>query len=119
MNNMHKHVKFTSETENNNCFSFLDINIMREKHQLITSLYTKPTFFGVFTRCESFIDDSYKKALVFTLLFRCFSSCSDFTKFHLEIEKLKNGYPSKEMDIHLVSLKCANALSYCTPRNNF
>ena len=104
MNNMHKHMKFTSETENNNCFSFLDINIMREKHQFTTSVYRKPTFSGVFTHYESFIDDSYKKSLIFTLLFRCFSICSDFSKFHLEIKKLRdifkrNGYPSSLIEM--------------------
>ena len=44
-------------------------------------------------------DQTYKKSLIGTLLFRCFSICSDYTSFHLEVENLreilkKNSYPS-------------------------
>ena len=99
MNKQHRCIKFTSENEQNNTFSFLDINITRQNNQLKTSVYRKPTFSGVFTHYESYIDQSYKKSLIFTLLFRCYSLCSDYTLFHLEVEKLreilkKNSYPS-------------------------
>ena len=99
MNKQHRCIKFTSETEQNNTFSFLNINITRQNNQLKTSVYRKPTFSGVFTHYESYIDQSYKKSLIFTLLFRCYSLCSDYTLFHLEVEKLreilkKNSYPS-------------------------
>ena len=45
------------------------------------------------------MDQTYKKSLIDTLLFRCFSICSDYTLFHLEVENLreilkKNSYPS-------------------------
>ena len=48
---------------------------------------------------ESYVDQTYKKLLTDTLLFRCFSVFSDFTLFHLEVENLreilkKNSYPS-------------------------
>ena len=99
MNKQHKCIKFTSETECNNSFSFLDVNIIRHNKQFKTSVYKKPTFSGVFTHYESYLDQSYKKSLIFTLLFRCYSICSDYSLFHLEIEKLreilrKNSYPS-------------------------
>ena len=66
---------------------------------MLTSIYRKPTFSGVFTHYNSFIDDSYKKSLIFTLLFRCYSLCSNYEKFHVEIEFLRdifkrNSYPS-------------------------
>ena len=35
------------------------------------------------------MDQTYKKSLIDTLLFRCFSICSDFTLFHLEVENLR------------------------------
>ena len=77
---------------------------MRNTNLLTTSLYRKLTFSDVFPHFESFIDDSCKKSLIFTLLFCCFSICSDFTKFHLEIEKLRdfskrNGYPSSLIEM--------------------
>ena len=99
MNKQHRCIKFTSETELNNSFSFLDISITRQNNQFKTSVYRKPTFSGVFTHYESFIDQSYKKSLIYTLLSRCYSICSDYTLFHLEVEKIReilknNSYPS-------------------------
>ena len=52
------------------------------------------------------LDQPYKKSLIDTLSFRCFSICSDYTIFHLEVENLretlkKSSYPSgvKEQSI--------------------
>ena len=82
--------KFTSEMEMNNSLSFLDIKIVRENNKFTTSVYRKPTFSGVFTNFESFIPNSYKYALIFTLLHRAFKLCSNFELLHQEIENLKN-----------------------------
>ena len=49
MNKQHKCLKFTSEAENDNSFSFLDIKITHHNQQFKTSVYGKPTFSGVFT----------------------------------------------------------------------
>ena len=99
MNKQHKCLKFTSEAENDNSFSFIDIKITRHNQQFKTSVYRKPTFSGVFTHYESYLDQTYKKSLTDTLLFRCCSICSDYTSFHLEVDNLteilkKNRYPS-------------------------
>ena len=106
MNKQHRCIKFTSETEKNNTFSFLDINITRQNNQLKKSVYRKPTFSGVFTHYESYIDQSYKKSLIFTLLSRCYSVCSDYTIFHLEVEELreilkKNSNPSGIIEVSI------------------
>ena len=90
-------LKFTSEAENDNSFSFLDIKITHHNQQF--NVYRKPTFSGAFTHYESFLDKTYKKSLIHTLLFCCFSICSDYTLFHLEVENLreilkKNSCPS-------------------------
>ena len=105
MNKQHRCIKFTSETEQNNT-SFLDINTTCQNNQLKTSVYRKPTFSGVFTHYESYIDQSYKKSLIFTFLFCCYSLCSDYTLFHLEVEKLreilrKNNYPSSIIELSI------------------
>ena len=78
-------------------FSFLDIKIIHLNQQFKTFVYRKRTFSGVFTHYESYVDQT--KSLFDTLLFRCFSICSDYTSFHLEVENLreilkKNSYPS-------------------------
>ena len=98
LNLQHANIKFTSEIEMNNSLSFLDIKIARDNNKFTTSVYRKPTFSGVFTNFESFIPNSYKYALIFTLLHRAFKLCSNFELFHQEIENLKNifrnnGYP--------------------------
>ena len=53
-------MKFTSETENENSISFLDIKITRDNNKFMTLVYRKPTFSGVFTNFGSVIPKSYK-----------------------------------------------------------
>ena len=89
LNRQHKNIKFTSETENENSISFLDIKITRGNNKFMTSVYRKPTFSGVFTNFGSFIPKSYKYNLRFTLLHRVFKICSNFELFHQKIGKLK------------------------------
>ena len=103
LNRQHKNIKFTSETENENCISFLDIKITRGNNKFMTSVYRKPTFSGVFTNFGSFIPKSHKHNSLFTLLYRAFRLCSNFERFHQEIDKLKtifknNGYPKRFVD---------------------
>ena len=82
MNKQNKCLKFTSETENDNSFSFLDIKITRHNQQFKTSVYRKTTFSDVFKHYKSYLDQSYKKSLTDTLLFRYFPIFSDYTLFH-------------------------------------
>ena len=102
LNCQQPNIKFTSEIEENNCMSFLDIKITRELNSFIF-VYRKPTFSGVFTNFDSFIPLSYKTGLIWSLLCRAFSLCSSFELFHQEILKLKdifkrNGYPTSFID---------------------
>ena len=64
----------------NNTLSFLDIKIVRESNK-VTS--------GLFTNFESFIPNSYKYTLIFTLL-HSFKLCFNHEPFYQEIENLKN-----------------------------
>ena len=89
VNKHHKCLKFTSEAENGNSFSLLDFKITRHNQQFKTSVYRKPTFSGLFTHFKSYVDQTYKKSLIGTLLFHCFLICSDHTSFHLEVENLR------------------------------
>ena len=80
-------------------FSFLDIKITDHNQQFKISVYRKPTFSGVFTHYESYVNQTYKQSSIDTLLFCCFSICSDYTSFHLEVVNLreilkKNSNPS-------------------------
>ena len=103
MNARHKNFKFTFDFEQNNSFSFLDVKITRGSNGFSTSVFRKATFSDVFTNFDSFIFESYKTGLIFTLLFRCFTICSDMQSFHLEVEQLRqifkcNNYPVALID---------------------
>ena len=96
MNTKHPNIKFTSEFEQNDFFSFLDVKITRSNNQLITSVFRKATFSGVFTNFKSFMPVTYKFGLVYTLLHRSFFICSSNEKFHEEIVLLKEVFKKKE-----------------------
>ena len=48
--------------------SFSGVNVIREKDKLITSVYRKPTFNGVYTHFDSFLPDTYKIAMICTIV---------------------------------------------------
>lgn len=103
MNSRHCNMKFTSESETNNSFNFLDVNITRSGDKFETSLYRKPTFSGVYCNYESYLPSEYKVGLVSTLLFRIYHICSSMKNVHCEIENLKsilskNLYPKSIVD---------------------
>ena len=103
MNTRHENLKFTFDFELNNSFSFLDVKITRGSNGFSTSVFGKATLSGVFTNSDSFIFESYKTDLIFTLLSRCFTICSDMQSFHLEVEQLRqifkcNNYPAGLID---------------------
>ena len=67
------------------------------KGRFTTSVYGKPTFTGFM---PILIVSYHPIGLLHTLLYRCFRSCSYWTKFHLELDKLihvfkSNDYPEK------------------------
>ena len=49
MKTKHPNIKFTSEFEENDSFSFLDVKTTRRNNQLVTSVFRKATFSDVFT----------------------------------------------------------------------
>ena len=73
---------------------FLDIKIFRENDKFATSVYRKKTFSGVYSNFKTFIPKTYKIGLIKSLLFRCFSLCSDFIKFHHEIDFIQKQLPA-------------------------
>ena len=90
MNSRHPNIQFTCEEESNNKISFLDISVTRINNKLITSLYRKKTFSGVYLNFNSFLPMDYKKGLIHTLLFRAYNICADYVTLHTEIEFLKS-----------------------------
>ena len=94
----HKNIRFTSETENENSMSLLDIKISRDSNKFTTSVYRKLTFSRVFTNFGSFIPKSYEYNLLFTLLHRTFQTLLKFWIFssgnwQTKSYFWKNGHP--------------------------
>ena len=103
MNGQHPNMNFTSELEEENAIPFLDVHITRINNILVTSVYRKPTFSGVYTNYNSYLPEIYKSGLISTLLYRCYMICSNWFHIDLEIKNiksfmLKNGYPSSMLD---------------------
>ena len=66
--------------------------------KFVTAVYWKPTFSGVYTHFDSFLSPVYKVGMIYTLVYRCFKICSNWTKFNeernfLKHVFLKNGSP--------------------------
>ena len=96
-------MSFTYEVEHDNCLPFLDVLVTREGDSFLTSIYRKPTFSGLYTNFYSYISEKYKTGLLFSLLFRIFTFTVDWSKFHAEVEFLKevfrkNSYPEYFID---------------------
>ena len=102
MNLKHKNVKFTFETEDSNNFSFLDVKITHKNKWLVTSIFRKVKFRGVFTNYPSFIFDTYKKGLDHTFLFRFFEIFSSMETFHAEIELLKSIFKCNNEPLNII-----------------
>ena len=104
LNKQHPNIKFTDEPEKNGSLPFLDVNIQkREEGGFITSIYHKLSYTGLLTNFMSFVPASYKLALVKTLVHRIYNICSNWTKFHVDIDKLthtlqRNKFPRKYID---------------------
>ena len=81
-------ISFTYETESDNKLPFLDILVTRG-NTFSTNVYRKHTFSGLYTNFHSFLPENFKTGLVLTLLFRIYTVCSDWSKIHAEIIKLR------------------------------
>ena len=115
MNSRHDNIDFTHETEVDDRLPFLDVLVSREAARLVTSIYRKPTFSGLYTNFNSFISDKYKTGLIYCLLFRIFTLTVDWAKFHDEVKYLsdvfrKNQYPQHYFD-HCLKIFLNNKLN--------
>ena len=68
MKKWHKTIKFLFETEKDNSFSFLDVQICREKDKFATSAFRKDTFSDVYTNFSSFVALEHNLAYVYPFI---------------------------------------------------
>ena len=100
LSSKHLNVNFFVEKDKDCCLRFLDANIFCENEKFATNVYRKKTFSTLYTNFKSFIPEPYKIGLIKSLLFRFFSWCSDFIKFHHEIDKLKSKKENSYWPMH-------------------
>ena len=98
LNTCHPNMSFSFKQEVNGMLSFLDEEISRQLGKFVTTVYRKPTFNGVYIYFDRFLPTYYKVRMICTLAYWCFKICSDWTRFHEELNflkhvSLKNGYP--------------------------
>ena len=103
LNKCHSNRKFSFEKEKNGKLSFLHVEVSREGNKFTTIVYRKPTFSGVYTHFDSFLSTTCKFSMIHTLVFRCFSICSNWTNIDnksvfLKDIFFKNGYPISFID---------------------
>src|SRR5206468_6002069 len=116
MNSRHANMRFTYETEKDECISFSGVNTTHipsgnnlDGYQ--TSVYRKPTFTSLFTNYNSFTPLTYRLSVFKCLIYRAYHLCSSWSLFHVEISKLRsmllrNAYPSWILDrfsVHIYS----------------
>ena len=94
----HVNMNFSKEVEKDSNLSFLDVSVTKINNEYITSLYRKSTFSGLYLNFKSHVPLVYKKGLIFCLLFRLYSICTNWELIHKEIKELKcllvrNRYP--------------------------
>ena len=79
------------------------------------------TFSGVYTDFKSFLPSKHKFGMLYTLVSRCFTLYSDWTKFHSEIFQ-RNGYLTAFIDKCFMSvghkLTCISTLTLAASGSN-
>ena len=78
-------MSFTIETEQDNKISFLNVNVFHEQGKFITGVYRKPSFSGGYTHFDSFLPDTYKIGMNYTLVNKCIGICSGWSLFHQQL----------------------------------
>ena len=81
----------------------------------------EPTFSGVYTDFKNFLPSKHKFGMLYTLVSRCFTLCSDWTKFHSKTFQ-RDGYLTAFIDKCFMSvghkLTCISKLTLAASGSN-
>ena len=118
-NSLHPALQFTCEGEERGTLPFLDVKVIRELEGIVTSIYRKPTFTGLYTPWDSYSPTKYKINLVRSLSHRARRICSPAVLAAelgtLRSILLRNGYPGHVLDRYL-TLNAPTRDRYIGPR---
>ena len=102
LNSLHPSLRFTVEGEEDGSLPFLEVKVTRTEAGMVTSIYRKPTFTGLYIPWDSYSATIYKTNLVRALTSRILRICSpSVIENELSILRgifLKNGYPGQVLD---------------------
>ena len=98
LNTLHDNIKWTCETEKDNCLAIFDMQIIRTGRGYSTTVYRKPTATDRYIHFTSSQAWKEKASAIRTLKARALEYCSDQTLLaeelnHLLMVFIKNGYP--------------------------
>ena len=108
------------EIENDCKLSFLDIVIdNKTSDSIVTSVFHKATFTGLYTNFNSFTSFSYKIGLVRTLVDRCYKINNTWAGLHKDLERLtcnlmQNAFPRHIIE-RVIQRRINQSLAYAPP----
>ena len=89
LNSQHSNIQFTSEIENNNKLSFLDVLVQKYENNFDTSVFRKKSHTDLGLNFNSFIPHKFKSNYISCFVQRAFKLCSTERAFSTEILYLK------------------------------
>jgi hypothetical protein len=103
MNSINNQIRFTLETEDNNCLNFLDLTLIKQKDCFKFNIYRKPTTTNITIHADSYHPWSQKMAAYNAFVHRLLNIPLDKEDFIKEIDTIKsiaitNGYRSTIID---------------------
>ncbi|KAH9591590.1 Alpha-(1,6)-fucosyltransferase [Schistosoma haematobium] len=108
-NNVHPSINFTSEDEQNDSISFLDVQLKRRADGTLKRGVHRKSAAGQYTHFYSAVPIRYKRNLIKILTHRARMICSEDT-IEEELNNIRNllsmnGYPMKFIDKHMMEKK--------------
>ena len=76
LNSFHPNIKFTYETEVNSKLAFLDVLLLREGQNIITTIYRKVINSDIYVNWNSFCPQSWKRCILKSMIQRAHLVCS-------------------------------------------
>ena len=92
LNTQHPNINSTSESEVDNQLPFIGVKVMHQDLGFTTCVYRKPTDTGLGMNYLSFVSSTFKPNSILTLLHRCYSICSNWSLFNIEVQFLHKFY---------------------------
>ena len=76
LNSFHPNIKFTYETEVNSKLAFLDVLLLREGQNIITTIYRKVINSDIYVNWNSFCPQSWTRCILKSMIQRAHLVCS-------------------------------------------